>query len=220
MAASFGAKLATATQTATTTHLPTSLAGTTVKVTDSAGSERLAPLFYVSPTQVNYQMPPGTTAGAATVTITAGDGSVSTGVMLVKAVAPGLFTAENDGQGPAAAVALRVKADGSRSYFPVAQVDRSQSMFITVPIDLGLETDQVYLILFGTGIRYRSSLSAVIATIGGAYAEVSFAGAQGDFVGLDQVNVLLPRSLSGRREVDVLLTVEAQITNAVRVSIN
>jgi uncharacterized protein (TIGR03437 family) len=153
------------------------------------------------------------------VTVTSGDGTVSTGLALVKAVAPSLFTANGNGQGVAAAVAVRVKADGSQQLEPVAQFDVAQNRFIARPLDLGPETEQVFLILFGTGIRQRSSLSAVIATIGGAYAEVSFAGAQGDFAGLDQVNVRVPRSLAGRGEIDVLLTVEAQMANAVRVNI-
>jgi uncharacterized protein (TIGR03437 family) len=218
--ASFGDRLATATRSSPNALLlPTLLAGTTVKVKDSAGILRPAPLFFVSPTQVNYQIPPGTAAGPATVTITSGDGTVSTGLALLKAVAPGLFTANGNGQGVAAALALRVKADGSQSYEPVAQFDAAQNKFIARPLDLGPATDQVYLVLFGTGIRQRSSLSAVIATIGGAYAEVSFAGASPDFVGLDQINVRVPRSLAGRGEIDVLLTVEAQMANAVRVNI-
>jgi uncharacterized protein (TIGR03437 family) len=177
------------------------------------------PLFFVSPTQVNYQIPPGTASGAATVTITSGDGTVSTGLALVNAVAPSLFTANGNGQGVAAALALRIKADGSQSYEPVAQFDTAQNKFIARPLDLGPETDQVYLVLFGTGIRFRNSLSTAIGAIGGAYAEVSFAGASPDFVGLDQINVRVPRSLAGRGEIDVLLTVEAQMANAVRVNI-
>jgi len=217
--ASFGAKLAIATREASGPLLPIVLAGTSVRVKDSAGAERLAPLFFVSPTQVNYQIPVGTAAGAATVTIASGDGTVSTGVALIKAVAPGLFTADGAGQGVAAAFAVRVKADGSQQFEPIAQFDAAQNKFVARPLDLGPETDQVYLVLFGTGIRHRSSLSAVIATIGGAYAAVSFAGAQPDLVGVDQVNVLLPRSLIGRGEVEVLLTVEAQVANPARVNI-
>ena len=57
IAAAFGTGLATTTSAATTLPLPTQLAGTTVKIKDSAGIERLAPLFFVSPTQVNYQIP-------------------------------------------------------------------------------------------------------------------------------------------------------------------
>lgn len=217
--ASFGARLATATQMAGTLPLPTSLAGTTVKIRDSAGTERLAPLFFVSPTQVNYQIPAGTAAGAITVTITSGDGAVSVGLALIKAAAASLFTANGDGQGVAAALALRIKADGSQQFEEVAQFDATQNRFIARPLDLGPETDQVYLILFGTGIGGRSSLSSAIATIGGAYAEVSFAGAQGALAGLDQVNVRVPRSLAGRGEVDVLCTIEAQMANVVRVNV-
>ena len=57
----------------------------------TAGTERLAPLFYVSPGQANYDVPPGTTLGTATVTITAGDNtSISTPLQIVR-VAPGIF---------------------------------------------------------------------------------------------------------------------------------
>ncbi len=117
------------------------------------------------------------------------------------------------------AIALRIKADGSQSYEPVAQFDAAQGKVVAVPIDLGSETDQVFLLLFGTGIRLRSALSGVSTRIGGADAQVVFAGAQGEFVGLDQVNARLPRSLIGRGEVDILLTVDGQAANLARVSI-
>jgi hypothetical protein len=58
---------------ADTLPLPTSLAGTTVMVKDSAGRERLSPLFFVAPAQVNFQIPPGTASGNATITVTSGN---------------------------------------------------------------------------------------------------------------------------------------------------
>jgi len=119
----------------------------------------------------------------------------------------------------AAAIALRVRADGSQQYEPIAKFDPAQNKFVPLPLDLGPEGDRVFLIMYGTGIRFRSSLASVIATIGGVYAEVSFAGAQPDFVGVDQVNVLLPHSLAGRGEVDVLLTVDALMANRVLINI-
>ncbi len=204
----FGSNLATATLAAASTPLPTSLAGTTVKVRDSAGAERLAPLFFVSPTQVNYQIPAGTVTGTATITITSSDGSLSSGAAQVVTVAPGLFAANASGQGVAAALALRIKADGTQQFEPVGQFDAARNQFIAKPIDLGPETDRVFLILFGTGLRFRSSLAAVTARIGGLDAQVLFAGPQSDFVGLDQVNVRLPRSLAGRGDVEVALTVD------------
>jgi len=195
------------------------LAGTTINVKDSAGAERLAPIFFVSPGQVNYQMPPGTAPGLATVTITNRYGEVSTGTVRIAAVAPGLFAANANGQGVAAALALRVKADGSQIYEPVIRFDATQNKFVSAPIDLGPETDQVFLILFGTGTRFRSSLSNVSARIGGVDAPVSFVGAQGDFVGLDQINLQMPRSLIGRGEVEIRLTADGQQANPVTVRV-
>lgn len=219
IASAFGSGLATATQLATVTPLPTTLAGTTVKVRDSAGTERDAPLFFVSPTQINYQVPPSTATGVATLTVSSGDEALSVTSLPISSVAPGLFTADASGRGVPAAVALRVKADGTQSFEPVARFDPVLSRIVAVPIDLGAASDQVFLILNGTGIRFRSNLSAVSAKAGGVEAPVLFAGEQGGFVGLDQINLLLPRMLMGRGEVDVILTVDGKAANTVRINI-
>jgi len=216
----FGSGLATTTQAAMSNPLPTTLAGTTVKVKDSAGVEREAPLFFVSPTQINYLLPAGTANGAATITVNSGDGVVSNANVQIENVAPGLFTADASGRGAAAAVVLRVKADGSQSYEPVVRYDTSQNKLVAVPIDLGAESDQVFLIVYGTGMRYRSGMSGVSARLGGTNIQVLFTGAQGGFAGLDQINLRLPRELAGRGEVDVTLTVDGKAANAVKVSIN
>ncbi len=219
IAAAFGTVLAAATAGADTLPLPTDLVGTQVLVKDSAGTERHAPLFFVSPMQVNYLIPSGTANGPATVTIRSGDGSISMGTVLIERVAPGVFSANANGQGVAAAVILRVRADGSQQYESVAQFDPAQDRFVSVPIDLGPETDQVFLVLFGTGIRFFSSLAAITAKIGGLDMQVVGAAAQPDFVGLDQVNVRLGRDLAGRGEVDVSLTVDGKTANTVRINI-
>lgn len=217
--AAFGAKLANATQAAASVPLPTTLAGTSVKVLDAAGVERFAPLFFVSPTQINFLLPQGSAPCVATATVTSSDGTLSLGTLSVVEVAPGLFAANASGQGVAAAVALRVKADGSQSFEPVARFDAASQRFAVVPIELGPESEQVFLLLFGTGLRLRSTLETVTATIGSVNAPVLFVGAQGGFAGLDQVNLRLERSLAGRNEVDVLITADGKIANAVSVAI-
>ncbi len=219
--AAFGSGLAAAALAATATPLPTSLAGTTVKVTDSAGTERLAPLFFVSPDQINFQIPQETLAGTATVTVTNNDAGVALGTATITTVAPGLFSANANGQGVAAAVALRIKADGTQSFEPIARLDTTLNppRFVAVLLDLGPESDQVFLILFGAGIRFRSSLMSVMVSIGGASAQVEYAGPAPGFVGLDQLNVRLARSLIGRGEVDVALAVDGQAANSVRINI-
>ena len=214
----FGSNLATGTQVAGTLPLPTTLLGTTVKVRDNAGTERLAPLFFVSPGQVNALIPTSTVNNAAQIIITGGDGKTAVGTIQIASVSPGLFTANATGVGVPAATAFRLKADGTQSFEALSRVD-GQNGSVPIPIDLGAATDQVFLILNGTGIRGRTSLAAVTATIGGTPATVSFAGPQGDFVGLDQINVGIPRSLIGRGDVDVVLTVDGKITNTVKINI-
>jgi uncharacterized protein (TIGR03437 family) len=132
-------------------------------------------------------------------------------------VAPGLFAADATGQGLAAALALRYRNGQEVAAEPVFQFNGTQ--LLPRPIDFGPEGDQVFLVLFGTGLRFRSELAAITARVGGEAAEVTYAGAQGEFVGLDQINVLLPRSLIGRGEVGVELTVDGRVTNAVKVQI-
>lgn len=73
--------------------------------------------------------------------------------------------------------------------------------------------------MFGTGVCRRSSLEAVRAIIGGIESPVQFAGDQGGFAVLDQINIELPRALAGSGLVDVLVIVDSQLTNVVQVSI-
>jgi uncharacterized protein (TIGR03437 family) len=215
--AAFGTGLASATQSATTTPLPTVLQETRVFVRDAAGTTRNAGLFFVSANQVNFQIPPGTATGAATISITNNLGAVFAQTINIAATAPALFAANATGRGLAAAVALRVRADNTQSFEPVVRFEQNQP--VAVPIDLGPESDRVFLVPFGTGFRFRRDLSAVAATIGGQHAPVTFAAAQGQLIGVDQANILIPRSLAARGEVDVVLTVEGQTANVVRVNI-
>ena len=214
----FGVNLAASPQGVSGLPLPTTLGGTTVFVRDSSGTERAAPLFFVSPMQVNYQIPIGTLPGPASVTVISSNG-LAQGTVQMNRVAPGLFTANSDGQGVPAAVAVRVKANGAQIFEPVATFDPAQNKNVPLPIDLGPEGEQVVLLLFGTGVRNRSSLSAVTITIGGVAAQIDYAGPQPDFVGLDQLNVHVPRSLAGRGEVNLVLTVDGLVANTVKLNI-
>jgi alpha-mannosidase len=217
--AAFGTGLATGTGSASSTPLPTSLAGTTVSVRDSADTTRNAQLFFVSPTQVNYLVPRETALGAATVTIRSSDGTVSSENIQIAQIKPSLFSADASGNGLAAANALRVTNGGVQTYEAIAQFDASQGRYVAIPIDLGGVSDQVFLVLYGTGLRFRSSLSAVSVTIGGEVAAVTYAGDQGGLIGLDQINARIPRSLIGRGDVNVVVLVDGQAANALRVAI-
>ncbi|MFN7945645.1 MAG: Ig-like domain-containing protein [Blastocatellia bacterium] len=210
--AAFGTKLATgvfaaedADQATAGLQLPTSLGGTTVRVNGQA-----AGLFFVSPNQVNYVIPTGTVSGTATVQITSGDGTVSTGTVQIAQVAPGIFSGNADGQGVPAAYLVRVRADGSLSNESVSQLSNGRQ--VTKPIDLGPEGEHVFLVLFASGISHASDPNSdnnlsenIRVVLGGSEVAPAFAGRQGYFVGLDQINVEIPRSLIGRGRVSLAI---------------
>ncbi|MEP7338994.1 MAG: pre-peptidase C-terminal domain-containing protein [Acidobacteriota bacterium] len=215
---SFGVGLATDVKSAETRPLPISLAGTRVKILDSENNARDAGLFFVSPGQVNLLIPPATASGEAMVTIIGSNGDTSSGILRIAKVAPGLFTADSSGQGRPTGYVLRYKADGTQEEDTLSEFNAELNQFVTKPIDLGQETDQVFLVLFGTGFRNRTNLAAVSAKLGGVKANVTYAGSQGNLIGVDQLNLLLPRTLAGRGEVELTLTVDDAAANVVKVS--
>jgi len=215
----FGNELSATTAFADKLPLPTSLAGVSVAVFDNSGrGGKYVPLFVVTPNQINYLMPSDVFNGPATITVYRSSGDSFSEDVRIAPVAAGLFTANSDGQGVPAAVTLRI-GRGMQIYEPISRFDSGQNKFVATPIDLGPEDDQVFLLLFGTGIRNRSSLDKVSVKIGGVDAPVNYAGAQGG-PGLDQLNVAIPRSLKGSGEVEVKLNVDGQSANIVRININ
>ena len=210
--AGYGAQLATGTVPASGSLL-TTLGGTTVTITDSKGQSVLAPLFYVSPGQVNYEVPASVALGPAKVVMKAGDGSTSTGLVDVLPVAPGLFTFNTDGL--VAGNILRFPVGGGDPTFEELFTQDSAGNISARPVDLS--TGQVFLVIYGTGIR-GAPTGRVSVLIGGVPATVTYAGPQGTFFGLDQVNVLVPPSLAGRGDVPILLTAAGKPANITRVS--
>jgi uncharacterized protein (TIGR03437 family) len=160
-------------------------------------------------------VPAGTAAGNATLMLERSTGTLNLGSVLIAATSPALFSADGSGQGVAAATGVEVELPTNHqspvSVFTCSKPGNCKS----VPIRLGVDTP-VYVSLYGTGIRGSAD---VRVSIGGAQATVLYAGPQGTFPGLDQVNVGLPLSLHGAGEVDVVLTAGGQTANAVTINI-
>jgi uncharacterized protein (TIGR03437 family) len=205
-----GTRLATGTELASGS-LPTTLAGTSVIIVDSGGASISAPLFYVSPGQVDYQLPASAAAGPATVHVKAGDATESTGLVTIAAVQPDLFTL--NGAGLIAGSIQRVTTGGQR-YEDLYTWDSAGNV-IARPVDLS--NGQVYLILYATGIRHAQA-GQLSVTIGGMNATVSSAGPEGSVAGLDQVKVLVPASLAGHGDVPLLLTAAGKQSNTARIT--
>ena len=194
--------------------LPTQLDNVQIKVRDSAGVERLAPLYFISQYQINYQIPKGTAYGIATITILNGTTVVASEALAIAPTQPGFFTANSDGRGAAASSLLLIK--GSNRWTDANYT--CPNICVPKPIDINA-VDAVYIELFGTGIRYHSGMTNVKATIGGIEMPVLYAGAHCCFVGVDQVNLQIPKALAGRGEVDIILTVDGKVANEVKINV-
>lgn len=218
LAIAFGKNLATGTATAIVAQpLPTTLGATSVSIRDASGTTRPARLLYVSPQQVNFLVPSGTSTGTATVTVTTERlfaNLVHSTQIQIAQVAPSLFTLNSAGL--AAAYLTRVRPGQPQTNESVFTFQNGSP--VAKPIDLGASGDQVYLILFGTGIR-NAGTGGVTVDIRGLNAPVSYAGPQGEFDGLDQINVLLPMALAGAGDVNVELTAAGIAANTVHISI-
>jgi uncharacterized protein (TIGR03437 family) len=210
----FGANLASGSASASTLPLPVSLAGSSVKITDQAGIDHPAQLYFASATQVNLLIPSDVPLGPVRVTVTNASGDSFPIVTAATSTAPGLFAANANGRGIAAAQVVRVSpSGGTPAVENVAKLDPVSNTFVAAPISFG--TDQLFLTLYGTGIRHTPGQGSVTCTINGQSVPILFAGAQPVFVGLDQVNVQLPGSLAGTGQATVVIQVDGHASNAV-----
>ena len=172
-----------------------------VFLVDSRGDEREAALIFAGPTQINFLTPGGAAWGGAVLRVMRGGEIQQTATLSIVRAEPGVFTADGSGSGLAAGVVTTVMADGGRTTQPA-----------TAPVDLA--AGEVVLSLYGPGWRAGVGTEA---TAGGLVAPVLYSGAQGDYPGLDQMNLRLPPSLAGRGEVEVQVTVEGRRANSVKI---
>jgi uncharacterized protein (TIGR03437 family) len=227
IAALFGQDLALSTASATGTPLPLSLAGATVWITDSAGVTQKAPLFFVSPQQINFLIPANVALGTARVMVLRVTDVAGVGTIRIASVSPGLFSANATGQGAALGYLLSVPEMGQSSSLPLAEFDKAQNRYVTRPLELDrqtLQAEKLFFVLFGAGVRRRESSGAVTAHVGGLNAPVDYAGPQGSFAGLDQINIPIDadliRNLTGRGRLNIVVSVAgAGSSNAVEIEV-
>ena len=217
--AGFGSSLAAAVVLSDKGPLPNLLGGLTVDLIDTNGIKRSAPLFFVSPGQVNFLLDPDISLGPVLVNLNGAGRLIASGYLQVDSVAPSLFTANGNGSGVFAGDALLIS--GSRS-LPVSVMayDDNKSKWVEVPMDVGNDGELLFLTLYGTGVRGRRSLSEVRALVNGVPVPVTYAGPQGYFPGLDQINVgPIPKGLRGAGIAQLQLIVRDKAANPVTLQI-
>jgi lysyl endopeptidase len=208
--------------------LPTWLANSSVLIEQPDGRDLQVPLLYVSPTQINFFLPESFVPGRTRIQVISGGlylggfNLYASGEFEIAAIAPNIFTADSTGKGPAAADIQRIRPGQAvvyeRTYTTITD-EQGKPMIVARPITIGTGDEKTYLVLYATGVRKRNANAAVTAQIGEVTVPVEYAGAQGEFVGLDQINILLPPSLRGKGLVNVSITMDGKTTNSVQINI-
>ncbi len=176
---------------ATTNPLPVTLSEVALcEVQDSLGVSRPAGIYFLTGSQLNFQVPNGTALGLATLNFVSASGSF-VGTIQVANVAPTLFSADNTGAGVLRGWIERT-VSGVTTREPVTRFDQATLRWVAVPVPLGAPADQVTLVILGTAFRNRTALPAVTATINGTPVTVTAAQAHPPTIGFDELRITLP----------------------------
>lgn len=188
IAALFGSGLTSgATQVASSQPLPTTLAGTQVLVDGLP-----VPLFFVSPNQINFQVPrttssttlnPPVPSSTALIEVLSNGTLIRAGTFQIAPVVPALFTTNQSGTGGVAALDAITNSPGP---FNAKQSNGQPNIIAVFGSGLGADATDV-----------NGDVKAnVQATLNGNAMTVSYAGRAPGFTGLNQLNLTFPANLT------------------------
>jgi uncharacterized protein (TIGR03437 family) len=208
----FGSGLATDMASAAMLPLPTTLLTTSVTVNGIP-----APLYYVSPGQINAQLPVSTSLGLATILVKNGGTTSNAAAFPVPTTGPGIFTYSSNGQNRA--VVINPNASVNSTTAP-AQVGDVLVAYFTGGGPVSVKG------ALATGIAAPGGASPVnntyTLTVSGKPAVVDYVGLTPTFVGLYQANFHVPSVVAGDHP--VVLTIagqpSAQGTNAPLITVS
>ena len=208
IASLFGTNLAKTTATAPSTPLPTILGGAQVLVNSVP-----APLFYVSPTQINFQMPlVSADTNAEIVVVSDGVRGLPASVRTTSA-APGIFTAAGSGTGQAAALLEDFSLNSAQN--PIA-AGRVLQIFAT---GLGATNPVIAVGQPASASPLSVTVSAPVVLIGGNPAEVLFSGLAPGLVGANQINVRVPAGTPPGNTVPVQVQAAGRTSNTATIAV-
>jgi uncharacterized protein (TIGR03437 family) len=171
----FGSQLATSIAAASSVPLPISMGGVAITVNGV-----VAPLYYISPGQLNIQIPYETAANStATVNIN-NNGHVTTRTFNLASAAPGIFVDQNSAPVPSTAIA--------RGKIGTLFITGAGS--VTPPVSTGAAPSS------GTPLaNLPKPTQDVSVTVGGVQAPTQFVGIPYGLVGVTQINYQVPTGI-------------------------
>ncbi|MBI2816756.1 MAG: hypothetical protein HYX72_07435 [Acidobacteria bacterium] len=200
----FGTDLATTTASISTPGAPLTLGGTQVLINESP-----APLLYVSPSQINFQLPPGTQGPIVQVVVVSNGVRGTAATATVASTAPGIFTSSPGGIGQGAVLNQDSSLNSPQN---PAQAGSIVQIFAT---GLGA-TNPPAVSGQPAGI---SPLSETVVTpvvlIGGVQAEVTYSGLAPTTVGVYQINARIPAGMAAGSAVPLQVRVGSDVASNV-----
>jgi uncharacterized protein (TIGR03437 family) len=168
-----------------------------------------APVLYASATQINFQIPWETKTGSATVVVSVNGITSATVNITVQSAAPGLFVQGSHAIVQNSDFSLNTSGNPAKAGGTIMAYLTGAGAVSPEPADGAAA---------GSGSGLSNVTPTVTASIGGQTAQVSFAGLAPDFVGLWQVNIVVPTGLT-QGNYPLTVTVGGQTSNAASVSV-
>jgi xylan 1,4-beta-xylosidase len=199
----WGANFTTQTLQPGSFPLPTTFGGVTVIANDIA-----MPLLYVSPNQINAQLPYSMAMGNATLVVRSGPNVSAPMPFTVTAASPGIFVTPTGS-------AIAVNQDGSLNIMRGAPVGSVISVYMTGqgavdnPVPDGTAAPLTPL--------SRATLPASV-TVGGLPATFQFLGLAPGYAGILQANVVIPSGAPGVSQ--IVITIAGVPSNVANIQVN
>ena len=212
IAAAFGSFLLAAPVTDNNSHLLTSLSGLSLQFENGLP----APLFYAGAGQVNFQVPWELAGQSQTTLAAALNGASSTAqAVSLAALAPAIFSENAEGTGQGAI--LNSSYELADSTNPATAGSTYVLIFCT---GLGAVTNQPANGSPAPGNPLSWTTTVPTVMIGGAPStDVSFYGLAPGYVGLYQVNALVPAASSNGNAVPVTISIGGATSNTVTIAV-
>jgi uncharacterized protein (TIGR03437 family) len=213
-------------QTAVALPLSTTMAGVSLRVGGSATYSNnafqysptgsvLAPLLYVGPSQVNFQIPPGMTGNSTLVQLQRPDGTTLLSNVGLLSASPGIFTVLGNGSGPGAVLnqdnSLNLP-NNPAARGSVVQIFATGAGNTTPPLGLGEAAS-------ATGLPAVLTQIQPSVSIGGADAVVAFSGMAPGFVGVWQINAVVPKTSTTGPIVPLIVFAAGITSNVVNIAV-
>jgi uncharacterized protein (TIGR03437 family) len=224
LATLFGSGVASDTVTVSATTWPKTAANRQLVVND----DLQAPIYYIGPTQVNFQVPSNAPLGAVRLAVRTADTGelVAGGSFLVSSVGPGIFTANAQGTGQAAVLNQDFTINSTSNPAPAGSIvsiyATGQGQVSPAVIDGtaagSSPLSNTIAVPTTSGTTCLNSQPSMCVALGNGFGDVKYSGLAPGYIGLWQINVLIPQGATGAVPIRVVIngTPSNTVTIAVR----